>query len=517
MERGKLAINRAERAPYRQGVSWSLTPAVASDSWRTPEDMRPLRRLARGARALAKPRVRTVLVLVLVGVPVVGFLLLAPWIADALWFKEVGHTDVYVRVQFTRLVLGGAVGGVTMVFLVANVRTVGAHSTLALGRSVTVVATATCAYIAFTVGRRAMHLWQIFLLWVHPQDFGVVDPLHHKDIGYFVFTLPFHERVAEFLTLLLALAFGLTVALYAIGRGIELRPLRVTHAAGVHLAVLGALAFLVVAWRLHLQTFAMEMRQASPRAKQQFAGPHYTDVHVRMAGLSLLSYLAVACAGMVAAVPFIGVVNKERLGTMIVRVACALGLLVAAALSWAPGFVQQTVVNPTSLTRERPYLTHAIASTRAAFMLDRSQVHPYRARPRIPPADVRRAGTALRNIQLWDTSILRLRMHQLGSTAPYYRAYQPTLDAARRHGHARVALIGDRELDLTRVRHGAGGWTNARLAFTHGLGAFRFSGTRVDRAGRPGEDNRALPVRQPRIYVGQQMARAPSWVLVNTK
>jgi|SRR3954451_8829904 len=72
MERGKLAINRAERAPYRQGVSWSLTPAVASDSWRTPEDMRPLRRLARGARALAKPRVRTVLVLVLVGVPVVG-------------------------------------------------------------------------------------------------------------------------------------------------------------------------------------------------------------------------------------------------------------------------------------------------------------------------------------------------------------------------------------------------------------------------------------------------------------
>src|SRR4051794_34183125 len=72
MERGKLAINRAERAPYRQGVSWSLTPAVASDSWRTPEDMRPLRRLARGARALAKPRVRTVLVLVLVGVPIVG-------------------------------------------------------------------------------------------------------------------------------------------------------------------------------------------------------------------------------------------------------------------------------------------------------------------------------------------------------------------------------------------------------------------------------------------------------------
>src|SRR3954454_17646249 len=208
MERGKLAINRAERAPYRQGVSWSLTPAVASDSWRTPEDMRPLRRLARGARALAKPRVRTVVVLVLVGVPVVGFLLVAPWIADALWFHEVGHTDVYLRMQSTKLVLGGAVGGATMVFLVANVRAAGTHTTVALGRGVTVLATFACAYIAFTLGRRAMRSWQIFLLWVHPQDFGVEDPLHHKDIGYFIFTLPFHERVAEFFTLLFAVAFG---------------------------------------------------------------------------------------------------------------------------------------------------------------------------------------------------------------------------------------------------------------------------------------------------------------------
>src|SRR3954466_13091215 len=148
MERGKLRISRPERAPYGHGVSWRLTPAVASDTWRTPEDMRLLRRLARGARSLAKPRVRTVVVLVLVGVPVIAFLLLAPWIADALWFEEVGHTDVYLRMQFTKLVLGGAVGGVTMLFLVANVRAVGTHTSVALGRRVTVIATVACAYIA---------------------------------------------------------------------------------------------------------------------------------------------------------------------------------------------------------------------------------------------------------------------------------------------------------------------------------------------------------------------------------
>src|SRR4051812_48149641 len=107
MERGKVPLTGQNARRTVSGLSWMLTPAVASDTWRTPEDMRPLRRLARGARALVKPRVRTALVLVLVGVPVVGFLLVAPWIADALWFHEVGHTDVYVRMQSTKLVLGG--------------------------------------------------------------------------------------------------------------------------------------------------------------------------------------------------------------------------------------------------------------------------------------------------------------------------------------------------------------------------------------------------------------------------
>ena len=65
---------------------------------------------------------------------------------------------------------------------------------------------------------------------------------------------------------------------------------------------------------------------------------------------------------------------------------------------------------------------------------------------------------------------------------------------------------------------GAGrGWNNSRLVYTHGFGAFRFSGTRFDRAGGPVQDDRALPVRQPRIYFGRQQPDAPDWVAVNTR
>ena len=84
-------------------------------------------------------------------------------------------------------------------------------------------------------------------------------------------------------------------------------------------------------------------------------------------------------------------------------------------------------------------------------------------------------------------------------------------------GGSRLTLIGQRELDVDHVQGAGRGWNNSRLVYTHGFGAFRFSGTRFDRAGGPLQDDRALPVRQPRIYFGRQQPDAPDWVAVNTR
>ena len=38
--------------------------------------------------------------------------------------------------------------------------------------------------------------WQTYVLWRHRQTFGVVDPVHGKDVGFFVFSLPFEVLVS---------------------------------------------------------------------------------------------------------------------------------------------------------------------------------------------------------------------------------------------------------------------------------------------------------------------------------
>ena len=43
---------------------------------------------------------------------------------------------------------------------------------------------------------RADGAWRLLALWAGRSDFGVDDPLFHRDVGFFVFSLPLYERVS---------------------------------------------------------------------------------------------------------------------------------------------------------------------------------------------------------------------------------------------------------------------------------------------------------------------------------
>src|SRR4051794_38084772 len=81
----------------------------------------PLRRVGAGARAVLaaplKPRRRTFLVLGLVGVPLLVFFVVARVATSVLWFQELGHGDVFVRMSAAKLLLVLVVGVMTTLFL----------------------------------------------------------------------------------------------------------------------------------------------------------------------------------------------------------------------------------------------------------------------------------------------------------------------------------------------------------------------------------------------------------------
>ena len=67
-----------------------------------------------------QPRIRTFLVLGIVGLPLLVALVASQILPSFLWFRELGQEDVFVRIQEVKLLLVVVVGGLTASFLLGN-------------------------------------------------------------------------------------------------------------------------------------------------------------------------------------------------------------------------------------------------------------------------------------------------------------------------------------------------------------------------------------------------------------
>src|SRR3954452_22512898 len=127
-----------------------------------------------------KPRVRTFIILGVVGLPLVVALAVSQILTDALWFREIGQEDTFVRMEVTQLLLVLAVGGFTAAFLIGNALIAIRADRSPASRRYAPAAVTGCALVAAMIGWGARGNWQVVLLWVNRQPFGVEDPLHHR-------------------------------------------------------------------------------------------------------------------------------------------------------------------------------------------------------------------------------------------------------------------------------------------------------------------------------------------------
>ena len=145
-------------------------------------------------------------------------------------------------------------------------------------------------------------------------------------------------------------------------------------------------------------------------------------------------------------------------------------------------------------------------------------MQPYSPNGAFTAADFLPTKPQMDYVQTWDTSVLEQRMRQLVTDAPYYRPEQPSLQVVKVHGRSQLTVDGARELDLQSVP-AARSWSNNRLAYTHGLGLIRFSGTDVERTRGPRLLNAGLGTTAPRIYFGNfpRSSGTSRWVVADTR
>jgi uncharacterized protein len=483
----------------------------------------------RSVRWWWRPRVRSGLILAVLLVIVVAARAAAHLETDWLWFHELGQEHVFWKLLTLRWVAGSVAGIATAVVLLANLWLVarstppGAGLPSADPRSRELRRAALWAGVAVSVGAGVavgrgvvVGSWEQLALWLHRQHFGAVDPLFHKDIGFFVFSLPLYQNVVHWLLLTAGVALGSAILGHVATGAIRLKPapIAATRAAHAHVVVLASVLLIGLAASHWLGQYALELGSGN----RTVPGAGYTEVHITLPWLRVLIVVALGAATMM----IVAAIRRSWSLPAIAVVIVAVAELVNPSV--VPSVVQRLFVEPQTLSRERPYLADSVRLTQVAYGLDRVAQRALPANATITGSELRADRDVLRNIQLWDTDVLRPQIDQQQSIGSYYAFPSTTVDRYREGKRVRAIIVAERELDVNRLDPSGRTWANDHLAYTHGYGLVAVPAGGLGPAGQPkfvtsefGAGHAPTRVRQPRIYYGVQPRGAQPWSMVKTR
>ncbi len=463
---------------------------------------------------------------------IIGLVILVNWAAEYLWLETLGYESVFWTLRALKVGLFAAAFVPIFLYFWINFRILtrrldfDAMFEVLMGQS-TVLADDSDTFMRpeDDGGRHRMPVllflaavaialifalvlysqWDTLLRFQWSRAYGESDPIFDRDIGFYLFRLPFLElqqnglAVASLLgSVFVVLAYAYAGALRVDWRqGVEASPAVLWHVA-VNLAL-----FLVArAWGYYLDRFAL--LQSTDGVVH---GAGYTDVFVTRPALWIVVGATITLAV---------AVLVPRLFTRAGMALTALGgylLIVFACLGVAPWVVQGFVVKPNELQRETPFLRHNIAFTRKAFGLDRVEERPHAGTSQLSMAAIERSRQTIDNVRLWDWRPLSQTFRQLQQIRTYYQFNKVDVDRYRIDGEYRQVMLSARELS-GRLPGRSETWLNRRLQYTHGYGlVMSLTAEKDDQGGPvllikdlPPVSDGGLSVTEPAIYYGEDMS-----------
>jgi hypothetical protein len=408
---------------------------------------------------------------------------------DFLWFGEVGQGAVIRTMWVARLQLAFAVGLVFFVWLLINLRiarrevpkevVIGPRLLpdaerraieLHFDKSILVFA----LLGAVLAGLAASSQWQEWLKFVNGVPFNKEDPLLHKDIGFYIFRLPFWQYLWRTAFYAVVVAFVASTLVHLYNESIRIQGSRVlaTTPARIHCLTLLALAFLLkgVGYRLGVYTLLFTPSGAVP------GGPGYSAVHYRLPVLYVQMAACVVAAGIALAT-----IKARNLRLPAYALA---GLIIVALLFGFsfPSVMENARVKPNALKLEPTYIAHNIEATCAAYGLDKVTARQHRIATELTSEAVAQNPVTIRNIRIWDDRPLQYTYRQQQALRQYYEFPRVDLDRYVVGGQLRQISIATRQIDYDQVGNQ---WPNRHLQYTHGYGLCLSPVNLVDSEGWP--------------------------------
>jgi uncharacterized protein len=454
---------------------------------------------------------------------------IAGFYIDYLWFDSLGLTSVFGGILAAKLFLAAVFTLLFAAVLAVNLTIADRFAPTDtpagpeaefidryqrfMGRRTWLVRIGVSLMFGLVAGLPAAGQWNSWLLFRNASSFGVQDPLFGRDIGFYVFRLPFLSFVVDWLFAAIVIVLIVTVVAHYLNGGIRLQVQgrRVTPHVKLHISMLLAVLALLRAAAYYLQQFELT---ASTRGYVD--GAAYTDVQAQLPAIRLLAAISVLAALLL-------VVNVWQRGWRLPIIAVGLwGVVAVVAGTIYPAFVQRFVVQPAQSNLERPYIQRNIDATRRAMNLDQVEVTPYSVGT-LTAQDVAENVDTLRNVRLLDPLVTGESFQRIQAFRGFYKFNELDVDRypiTNSNGEEEVqqVLLAARELNSNDLPDSS--WENRHLAYTHGWGLGMAQASKVQANGQPAfidltqEDAPGPTITRPEVYFGETLT---SYAVVATQ
>jgi hypothetical protein len=454
---------------------------------------------------------------------------LAGFYTDFLWFDSLGQGDTWSRLLIAKVVPALVFTVAFFVIMLGNlviadrlaprlrIGPVTPEDEMVLRyRQVTEpftgrIRVGVALFFALIAGVGVSARWQEWILFTNRVEFPGSDPQFDRNIGFYVFQLPFIRFIIDWLFAGLVIVLLVTAVAYYLNGGIRFQSPteRVTPQVKAHLSVILAVMALVKTAEYYFARFELNFSTSGA-----VDGAGYTQVNAELPALNLLIFISVVAAGL-----FIW--NIWRRGWVLPIIAVGLWGFVSVVVGTIyPTLIQQFRVNPNEYAKERKYIARNIAATRDAYGLSEIETESFPYTENLTTEVVQANATTIDNARLWDPSVLESVYAQLQEFATYYAVDDVDIDRYEVDGEVVQTAVSTREINGSSLPTQS--WINEKIVYTHGYGVIA-SPTNTQAEGSPNFFARDIPVQDlgigvtgkgAQIYFGEQQG---SYVIVGAK
>ena len=445
---------------------------------------------------------------------------------DLLWFKSLGYEDSFWTMYTTEYLFGFIYFAVFWLIVGANILVASRVKSVVvkpggevfqqqmefIAKPAKMIFFGLLLFVSYIMSAAPASNWMRALQYLNSERFGDIDSVFQKDIGFYVYELPFYQSLINWLFGVLIVTIIATAAVHIYRRAVHFTPQGVSLGQFTrrHIMILIGLVLFLYAFDYHYSQYDILYKDNGI-----VVGAGYTDVNAALFGYQLMQIVAVIGALGAFFSAFKGS-WKWLAGSVIIQFGAAF-----LFLSIYPSLIQRFVVKPNELEKEKPYIEENIKRTRKAYELNKIVEKDFKYDLTLTGADIRANNTTIKNVTLWDYRPLRDSYSQLQEIRPYYNFYDVDIDRYFVNGEYRQVMLSGRELNLQKI--GSDNWINKTFIYTHGHGIVMSPVNVVTTEGQPEFFIKNIPptfsvdikIDRPEIYFGE-LQSIDDYIVVKT-